>query len=58
MFNQSLGSIFGLLFGDHLMTLGHGTVGAALVMNLNCVTLNFTGESYCVCLQIYFRIIK
>lgn len=45
MFNQSLGSIFGLLFGDHLMTLGHGTVGAALVMNMNCVTLNFTGES-------------
>lgn len=46
MFNQSLASIFGLLFGDHLTNMGHGTVGAALVMNMNCVILNFTGELF------------
>lgn len=43
MFNQSLISIFGLLFGEHLQSLGQTTVGAALVMNLNSVALNFSG---------------
>lgn len=44
IFNQSLISIFGLLFGDHLLSLGQTTVGAALVMNLNSVALNFSGK--------------
>ncbi|XP_037044265.1 monocarboxylate transporter 12 [Bradysia coprophila] len=43
IFNQSLISIFGLLFGEHLQSLGQTTVGAALVMNLNSVALNFSG---------------
>ncbi|KAJ6641682.1 Monocarboxylate transporter 12 [Pseudolycoriella hygida] len=43
IFNQSLISIFGLLFGEHLQSLGQTTVGAALVMNLNSVSLNFSG---------------
>ncbi len=37
-------SIFGLLFGEHLQSLGQTTVGAALVMNLNSVSLNFSGK--------------
>lgn len=60
MFNQSLASIFGLLFGDHLTSLGHGTFGAALVMNMNCVTLNFTGlaatQQYAHVRSIYYGI--
>lgn len=44
IFNQSLISIFGLLFGEHLQSLGQTTVGAALVMNLNSVALNFSGK--------------
>ncbi|XP_055379709.1 monocarboxylate transporter 12 [Condylostylus longicornis] len=43
MFNQSLMSVFGLLFGDLLHSLGQETTGAALVTNLNCVALNFSG---------------
>lgn len=43
MFNQSLVSLFGLLFGEHLQSLGQGTIGAALVMNINSVVLNFSG---------------
>lgn len=45
MFNQSLVSLFGLLFGEHLRNLGQGTVGAALIMNINSVVLNFSGKS-------------
>lgn len=45
MFNQSLVSLFGLLFGEHLSSLGQGTFGAALVMNLNSVALNFSGKN-------------
>lgn len=44
MFNQSLVSLFGLLFGEHLRDLGQGTVGAALIMNINSVVLNFSGK--------------
>lgn len=44
MFNQSLVSLFGLLFGEHLQSMGQGTFGAALVMNLNSVALNFSGK--------------
>lgn len=29
--------------GDHLQNMGQGTVGAALVMNINSVALNFSG---------------
>ncbi|XP_055318009.1 monocarboxylate transporter 12-B [Sitodiplosis mosellana] len=43
VFNQSLVSVFGLLYGDHLQNMGQGTVGAALVMNINSVALNFSG---------------
>lgn len=45
MFNQSLVSLFGLLFGDHLQNMGQETVGAALVMNINSVILNFSGNN-------------
>lgn len=45
MFNQSLVSLFGLLFGEHLRSLGQGTVGAALIMNINSVVLNFSGKT-------------
>jgi len=43
MFNQSLGSQFGLLFGEKLNSLGYGTSGAALIMNLNSVSQNLAG---------------
>ncbi|XP_031622825.1 monocarboxylate transporter 12 [Contarinia nasturtii] len=43
VFNQSLVSVFGLLYGEHLQNMGQGTVGAALVMNINSVALNFSG---------------
>lgn len=46
MFNASLISLFGLLFGEHLRSLGQETVGAALVMNTNSVVLNFSGKSF------------
>lgn len=36
-------SLFGLLFSEHLERLGKGTVGVALVMNLNSVSLNLSG---------------
>lgn len=44
MFNQSLVSVFGLMFGEQLQNMGQGTFGAALVMNLNSVALNFSGK--------------
>lgn len=44
MFNQSLVSVFGLMFGEQLTNMGQGTFGAALVMNLNSVALNFSGK--------------
>lgn len=44
VFNQSLVSVFGLLFGEQLKSMGHGTVGAALIMNINSVALNFSGK--------------
>lgn len=43
IFNQSLVSIFGLLFSQHLTDLGQTTIGVALVMNLNSVVLNLSG---------------
>lgn len=43
MVNQSLLSLFGLVFGEELEAMGHGTVGAALVMNINSMVTNFSG---------------
>lgn len=37
-------SVYGLLFGEHLKTLGQTTVGAALIMNLNIVALSCSGK--------------
>lgn len=31
--------------GEHLQNMGQGTVGAALVMNINSVALNFSGKN-------------
>ncbi|KAF2885574.1 hypothetical protein ILUMI_20597 [Ignelater luminosus] len=41
--NQSLFSQFGLIYGDKLKEMGHGTIGAALVMNINSMVTNFSG---------------
>lgn len=57
MFNQSLVSLFGLLFGEHLQNLGQETVGAALVMNINSVVLNFSGNEISNLLG-YYKSIK
>lgn len=46
MFNQSLISLFGLLFGQQIGVLGHGTSEAALIMNLNSVVTNFSGKIF------------
>lgn len=43
MLNQSLFSLFGLVFGEELEAMGHGTVGVALVMNVNSMVTNFSG---------------
>lgn len=43
MVNQSLLSLFGLVFGEELELMGHGTVGVALVMNINSMVTNFSG---------------
>ncbi|XP_044734933.1 monocarboxylate transporter 12-B-like [Chrysoperla carnea] len=43
MFNQSLISLFGLIFGEELENMGHGTSGAAFVMNSMSVVTNFSG---------------
>lgn len=43
MVNQSLLSLFGLVFGEELEAMGHGTVGVALVMNINSMVTNFSG---------------
>lgn len=43
MVNQSLLSLFGLIFGEELEAMGHGTVGVALVMNINSMVTNFSG---------------
>ncbi|XP_055603840.1 monocarboxylate transporter 12-B [Uranotaenia lowii] len=43
VFNQSLISVFGLMFADYLNTLGENAFGAALVMNICNVSLNFSG---------------
>lgn len=43
VFNQSLVSIYGLLFGDKISSLGTGTSGVALVMNMASLFLNFSG---------------
>lgn len=42
-FNQSILSVFGLLFGEHLQNMGMGTSGAALITNLNSLALNLSG---------------
>jgi hypothetical protein len=44
VFNQSLVSVFGLLFADQITAMGGGTAGAAWVMNLCSVCLNFSGN--------------
>ncbi|XP_065093068.1 monocarboxylate transporter 12-B [Ochlerotatus camptorhynchus] len=43
VFNQSLISVFGLMFGDYLTALGADAFGAALVMNVCNISLNFSG---------------
>lgn len=43
MLNQSLVSLFGLIFGEELQQMGHGTTGVALVMNINSMVTNFSG---------------
>lgn len=43
MVNQSLLSLFGLIFGEELEAMGHGTIGVALVMNINSMVTNFSG---------------
>lgn len=45
--------MFGLLFGDHLAAMGQATTGAALVININAVFLNFTGLLAGPMLKIY-----
>ncbi|XP_058835790.1 monocarboxylate transporter 12 [Topomyia yanbarensis] len=43
IFNQSLISVFGLMFGNYLSFLGENAFGAALVMNVCNISLNFSG---------------
>ncbi|GAB0092618.1 monocarboxylate transporter 12 [Sergentomyia squamirostris] len=43
VFNQSLISVFGLLFSQQLAELGQNTTGVALVMNVNSIVLNCSG---------------
>lgn len=43
MVNQSLLSVFGLVFGEELERMGHGTIGVAFVMNINSMVTNFSG---------------
>ncbi|XP_001653584.2 monocarboxylate transporter 12 [Aedes aegypti] len=43
VFNQSLISVFGLMFGDYLTDMGENAFGAALVMNVCNISLNFSG---------------
>uniref|UniRef100_A0A182UI99 Major facilitator superfamily (MFS) profile domain-containing protein n=1 Tax=Anopheles melas TaxID=34690 RepID=A0A182UI99_9DIPT len=43
VFNQSLVSVFGLMFADYLAGLGEHAFGAALVMNVMNISLNFSG---------------
>lgn len=44
MFNQSLVSVFGLLFGEYLEEMGHGTAGISLVANINNMVTCFSGR--------------
>lgn len=43
IFNQSLVSLFGLLYGDKIISLGGGASGVALIMNVSSLFLNFSG---------------
>lgn len=43
MFNQSLLSVFGLIFGPHFTSLNESETRIALVMNLSSAFLNLTG---------------
>uniref|UniRef100_A0A182Q4D7 LEM domain-containing protein n=1 Tax=Anopheles farauti TaxID=69004 RepID=A0A182Q4D7_9DIPT len=43
VFNQSLVSVFGLMFAEYLASLGEHAFGAALVMNVMNISLNFSG---------------
>lgn len=43
MFNASITSVFGLLFGEQLEIISHGTSTPALLANLNSLALNFSG---------------
>lgn len=49
MFNQSLISVFGLMFGDYLTALGEDAFGAALIMNVCNISLNFSGKNVVWC---------
>ncbi|XP_063701004.1 monocarboxylate transporter 12-like [Culicoides brevitarsis] len=43
IFNQSLVSLFGLLFGDKITSITPSTGAAAIVMNVSSLFLNFSG---------------
>ncbi|XP_069672117.1 monocarboxylate transporter 12 [Periplaneta americana] len=43
MTNQSMVSVFGLLYGDLIISMGHGTTGAAVIMNLMSAVTNLSG---------------
>lgn len=43
MTNQSILSVFGLLFGSQLQEMQQETFTAALITNLNSLALNFSG---------------
>lgn len=46
IFNNSLLSVFGLLFSDQLAALGLNTSGAALVLNINIIVQNLSGDRF------------
>ncbi|KAI8438349.1 hypothetical protein MSG28_010915 [Choristoneura fumiferana] len=43
IFNQSMLSLFSLLYGDHLEAMGHNTSGAAIVLSTMLFVANFGG---------------
>lgn len=43
MTNQSMVSVFSLLYRDRILAMGHGTTGAAVIMNLMSAVTNFSG---------------
>lgn len=43
MFNHSIISVFGLLFGEQLESMGYGTTGVSLISNVNNMVLCLSG---------------